>query len=166
MATRAVAVGPCPEIAVGNMVAEVLTALDSIRSRAYELAARRGFAAGRELDDWLAAENELFFVPPACLQESAAGYILTVPAAGFNPERIVVSVEPRCVTIWGKSLTSREAPAAEAGVDRREMFCRYRLPQAVVAEAATATCAAGQLTVNLPRLREPLEADLERPAGA
>jgi hypothetical protein len=31
----------------------------SIAAAAYEMAARRGFAPGRELDDWLTAEREV-----------------------------------------------------------------------------------------------------------
>jgi Protein of unknown function (DUF2934) len=31
----------------------------SIAAAAYEMAARRGFASGHELDDWLAAEREV-----------------------------------------------------------------------------------------------------------
>jgi len=40
----------------------------SIAAMAYEMAARRGFAPGRELDDWLAAENEVDarFLGEAC----------------------------------------------------------------------------------------------------
>jgi hypothetical protein len=35
-----------------------------IAARAYELASRRGFAPGRELEDWLEAERQIEFGPP------------------------------------------------------------------------------------------------------
>jgi hypothetical protein len=35
-----------------------------IAARAHELASRRGFVPGRELEDWLEAERQLEFGPP------------------------------------------------------------------------------------------------------
>jgi Protein of unknown function (DUF2934) len=37
---------------------------DRIAKRAYEIAERRGFSPGHELDDWLAAEREIEAGPP------------------------------------------------------------------------------------------------------
>ena len=37
---------------------------EQIAVRAYELASRRGFAPGNELEDWLQAEREVEFGPP------------------------------------------------------------------------------------------------------
>ncbi len=35
-----------------------------IAARAYELASRRGFGPGREIEDWLEAERQIVFGPP------------------------------------------------------------------------------------------------------
>ena len=47
------------EVRVGSLLAEVQRAADSIRQRAYELAAARDFAGGQDLDDWLKAERQV-----------------------------------------------------------------------------------------------------------
>ena len=103
MATKSAAAKPHMEVTIGSLIDEIQSAVDSICRRAYELAAERGFAAGYDLDDWLKAENELFLVPGSELTETATEYILDTSVAGFTPEQIAVSVEPQCVTVWGKA---------------------------------------------------------------
>jgi len=157
------------EVRVGTLLEMVRRAADSIRQRAYELAAERGFTGGHELDDWLQAENELFLVPASELKETETGYILVAAVAGFEPDEIAVSVEPQCVTVWGKNAGSVEAlPEAEREPEAggKEMFCQYPLPHQVEAERAKAIYDFGELTVTLPKRFEPLEADTEQPAAA
>jgi HSP20 family molecular chaperone IbpA len=169
MATKIAATKHYPEVTIGNLLAEVQRAMDSICQRAYEFAAERGFATGHDLDDWLKAESELFFVPASELTETATEYILNASVAGFKPDQITVSAEPQCVTVWGKAPASRgnlpeEEAEPEAGT--RELFCQYRLPHAVVVERVKAIYDSGRLTVTLPKQSEPVEADMEQPAAA
>ncbi len=157
------------EVTIGSLLEEVQTAVDRIRRRAYELAAERGFAAGHDLDDWLKAENELFFVPACEIEETETEYNLKASVPGFSPDQIAVCVEPQSVTVWGKTAMSGEV-LGEAGtgsdVGGKEMFCQYRLPQEVEAERAKAFCDAEELIVTLPKRSEPFEADTEQPAAA
>lgn len=48
-----------PTVEANALTAELATREERIRFAAYLLAERRGFAAGCELDDWLAAEKEV-----------------------------------------------------------------------------------------------------------
>jgi HSP20 family molecular chaperone IbpA len=144
-------------VVVGSRIEEVRRAADSIRQRAYELAVERGFAGDHDLDDWLKAENELFFVPASELRETETQYSLNVSVPGFSPHQIAVSVEPQSVAVWGGAATSD---------GRKELFCQYRLPHAVVVERAKAFYDSGELTVILPKRPEPREADTEQPAAA
>ena len=169
MATKVAVAKRYTEVTIGSLLEEVQRAVDRICWRAYELAAERGFAAGHDLDDWLKAENELFFVPACELKETETEYSLKVSVPGFRPDQIAVTVEPQSVTVWGKTVTSGEVlPEAvekpEAG--SKEMFCQYRLPHEVDVERAKALCDSGELTVILPKRFEPLEADAEQPAAA
>jgi HSP20 family molecular chaperone IbpA len=161
MATRNAVAKLHTEVTIGTLFDEIQRAVDSICRRAYEFAAERGFATGHDLGDWLKAENELFFVPPADLKETETHYILTAPVAGFKPEQIAVSVDPKCVTVWGKAPTTAKSKAGS-----RELFCQYRLPHAVLVESAKATYASEELTVTLPKRSEPQEADVDQPAAA
>lgn len=169
MATKSVVAKRYTEVIIENLLEEVQGAVDSICRRAYEFSAERGFAGGHDLDDWLKAENELFFVPPSDLKETETEYILKASVSGFKPDQITVNVEPQCVTVRGKAATGRaDLPEAEAeaAAGSREMFCQYRLPHAVVVERAKASYDSGELTVTLPKRTEPLEADTEQPAAA
>lgn len=147
------------EVTAGSLAEDARIAVDRIYGRAYELAAERGFAVGRELDDWLQAVNELFLVPASELIDARTQYILRVSVPGFKPEQITVSVEPQYVTIWGKA-TGGEVP------ESKDLFCQRRLPHPVVAANATAVYDAGELTVTCPKRSEPLEADIDRPVAA
>lgn len=146
------------EVRVGSVLAEVQRAADYIRQRAFELAAARGFAGGHDLDDWLEAEKELFYVPASGLRETEAEYTLNVSVTAFQPHQIVVSVEPQSVTVWGG------AAASEAR--SKELFCQYRLFHEVVVEKARAFYDSGELAVTLPKRSQPGEADTEQPSAA
>jgi HSP20 family molecular chaperone IbpA len=169
MATKSAIVKPYTEVTIGSLLEEVQRAVDSICRKAYEFASKRGFATGHDLDDWLKAENELFFVPASELTETATEYILNASVAGFKPEQLTVSAEPQCVTVWGKAPTSQEdlpGGQAEFQAGSRELFCQYRLPHAVVVENVKAFYDSEKLTVTLPKQSEPREADTEQPAAA
>ena len=169
VATKCVARKRSTELNIGSLLEEVQTAAGSIRRRAYELAAERGFAGGQVLDDWLKAENELFFVPVSRLMETDTEYTLTASVAGFRPDQIAVSVEPQSVTVWGKaSMRPEGLPDAGAGSEAgsREMFCQYRLPHTVAVERAKAHYESEEVTVILPKRSEPREAGAEQPAAA
>ncbi len=158
----------CVELHLGTQLEEVRTAAGSIRRRAYELAAERGFAGGQDLDDWLKAENELFFVPVCRLMETDAAYTFNALAPGFKPDRILVCVEPQSVAVWGAAARLEDLPDAgmrsEAG--GREMFCQYRLPHAVDVDSAIALYEHEEVTVILPKRSEPREAGIEQPVAA
>jgi HSP20 family molecular chaperone IbpA len=169
MATKSAVAKLHTEVTIGSLIDEVQSAVDSICRQAYEFAAQRGFAAGHDLDDWLKAENELFLVPASELTETATEYILDASVADFEPEQIAVSVEPQCVTVWGKASMS-PTDLAEGQVERevggRELFCQYRLRHPVVIERVRAVYESEKLRVTLPKQSEPPEADTERPGAA
>jgi Protein of unknown function (DUF2934) len=60
--TRRASAPPKPTIARAHDIATIPTEHD-IASRAYELFVARGGEHGRDWDDWLSAERELFPVP-------------------------------------------------------------------------------------------------------
>ncbi len=173
MAAKSVVANSYTEVAIGSLFDDVQRAVDSICRRAYEFAAERAFAVGHDLDDWLKAENELFFVPASEFTETETEYTLKLAASGFKPDQIAVSAEPQCVTVWGKSAIGQvDLPdtKAESQADgNKEMFCQYRLPHPVVVENAKAFYESGDMTVTLPKRSEPQEADTEhteQPAAA
>jgi len=67
--------------------------VESIRARAFELFARRGFGGGHELEDWLAAEREICW-PVSELVEQERAFTLDVALPGFEAGDIAVTASP------------------------------------------------------------------------
>jgi len=171
MGTKAALAKCCgTEVTIGNLLGKVERSVDSICRRAYEFALDREFARGHDVDDWLKAENELFFVPASELRETETEYILKLQVAGFRPEHIAVSAEPRCITVWGTAATSREdlpdAGDDSEAADSKEMFFQSRLPHSVMVENAKAYFDSGELTVTLPKRTAPQVIETEQAVAA
>src|SRR3989442_1547832 len=81
-----------------------------IRQRAYEISVSRGHA-GREVEDWLAAESEIISVLPVELSEKADAFLVRIPVAGVDPEDIEVLTTSDQVLIKAGS-HSHEAESA------------------------------------------------------
>src|SRR5579862_3730851 len=90
--------------AASRSVVDTLEEVSSaIQRRAFELFKDRGCEPGRDLEDWLQAEKELFFVPPAEVSESAKGFRMTISAPGFNASDIEVIARPRELLVEARS---------------------------------------------------------------
>jgi HSP20 family molecular chaperone IbpA len=72
---------------------EVGKAFDAIRHKAFELFDRRGRKPGLEIEDWLAAERELFNVPEAEMSETDTEFRFAVSVNGFEESDIHVTAE-------------------------------------------------------------------------
>ena len=80
--------------------------LARVQRRAYELFAGRGFADGRDLEDWITAEREVCW-PAIELSEQDRNYVLSVALPGFTAEQVSVTVTPREVIVHGNAKTER-----------------------------------------------------------
>ena len=74
---------------------------DDIARQAFEMLESNGRTFGRDLEDWLKAEGELFH--PVHMTLTEAGDTLEVKAEvpGFSEKELEISVEPRRLTIAG-----------------------------------------------------------------
>lgn len=141
--------------------AEVGELMESIRRRAFELFTDRGFVAGHELDDWLAAEREVCW-PPAELEETDDRFEFEVALAGFEPEEVAVTVTPRELIVKAvHEATQEEGPEPRRKQTRwsmfrsNEVYRRIELPQAIEVGKVTARLRNGLLVVAMPKAREP-----------
>lgn len=128
--------------------------LGSIRSRAYELCAQRGFKDGSALDDWFRAEHEISW-PAAELAEDDKGYQLKVALPGYSAREIEVTVTPQEIIISAASARRETAkqPEPAKGIVRwsefrRDQVCRrIEFPNAIDTNQVTAALEDGLLTV-------------------
>ncbi|MFI4868161.1 MAG: Hsp20 family protein [Steroidobacterales bacterium] len=138
--------------------AAVNALLQSIRSRAYELCAQRGFKDGSAWDDWFKAEREICW-PAAELVEDDRGYQLKVALPGYSAREIDVTVTPQEIIISAASAkqASAKQPESAKGVIRWSQFrsnqvCRrIELPNAVDTNQVSAALEDGLLTVKAAR---------------
>ena len=123
--------------------AEVDQLLQAVQRRAYELFEERGYAAGCDLDDWLAAERELCG-PDLEVTEDETGFRLEVPVGGFERGDLDVTATPYELVVR----------ASRHGGEPRAMLRRVQLATPVEVEAVTATLKDGRLILTAPKAPE------------
>jgi HSP20 family protein len=130
--------------------------METVRQRAYDLFAARGFEPGHELDDWLAAEDEVLGWPAAELVETDSEFEMDLTLPGFQPGDIEVFAEPDCVTVHAAAEkeaedTSEHVLWTEFG--RNEVFRKVTFPAEVDLPRVKAELDNGLLRVHAPKAR-------------
>ena len=131
--------------------------LDRVRDRAYSLFCTRGGGDGHALEDWLAAEHEIFW-PEAELAEEDGEFELSVALPGFGPDEVHVTATPRELIIKAAHLTKLEKQDEDtqgrvhwSGIRREDVFRRVELPADVDVAKISAELDRGVLTVDAPK---------------
>jgi HSP20 family molecular chaperone IbpA len=136
------------------LLQEIEDVFGRIRKRAYELFSRRGATPGSDLEDWLAAERDIFNVPASELKETERDYTLDVAATGFEPNEIKVAVEPGSITIRAKAERKQERRGQKTVYsewEAKEMFRRFDLADPINPDTVKANLDSGMLHVVMPK---------------
>jgi HSP20 family protein len=72
---------------------------DRVMRRAYEIFENNGGFFGRDLDDWLQAEQELFWKPALELRETDEGLLLEAAISGVDPKDLNIEVTPEDIVL-------------------------------------------------------------------
>ena len=128
-----------------------------IAKRAHELFTFRGFENGHDLDDWFAAERELLVPSRLEVKDGEREYTATLDVPGFDPPDITVQIDGNEVVVTGeqhKETEKKEDKGATIYSEKtaKELYRRFELPTAVVADKATATLNRGVLELKLPKV--------------
>ena len=126
-----------------------------IAQRAYEIFEARGCVHGNDRGDWFLAESEL--LTPAKFHLSESGEQLTAHAEvpGFHRQEIKVSLEPRRLSISGKTEPLQNQESEKHPHSHRHaqlMFHVIDLPCEVDTSKAKATFINGRLDVVMPKV--------------
>ena len=137
--------------------AEIDEIAERIRARAFELFAENGFLEGRDVEDWLAAEQEICWSVSELIEESDK-FILKIALAGFEPDEIDLTANPREIIIKAAHSTEIEEPDEKDGSDVRwsefrndDIYRRVELPVDIRVEDITAELKRGLLTIEAPK---------------
>lgn len=133
---------------------KVEEALDAIRRRAFELFEKRGCAAGADVDDWLQAEKDLFFIPHAEVNESQKGFRVMVSVPGFDAGDIDVIALPQELLVEAKTerrLEPRRDNMRAGALESRILYRRFDLTVPIETDKVTARIDEGSLTIEAPK---------------
>jgi len=142
----------------GGVLTSVENLFRKIKERAYSLFEKRGQTDGKDIEDWLAAERELLWSPPAELTESEDEFHIRVAVPGFEEKNIEVTATPEAVFVKAEASTE-EKKENEGTVftefGERTLFRRVDLPEPADLDRSTATLSSGLLTVTAKKASRP-----------
>ena len=125
---------------------KVEKALAAVRQRAYELFEKRGGAPGGDMEDWLQAERDLFFIPEAEVTEDEKGITVRMAAPGFEAADIEVIALPRELLVEAKVVKTDEK-----GSESKCLYRRFELAAPIDTEKIRAVMDNGRLTIEAPK---------------
>lgn len=128
-----------------------------ISDRAYALFQQRGCQDGHAMEDWMAAEAELFRNVPCEVAEKGNEVMVRIETPGFNERELDVRLDEDKVYIIGhgeKIVRSSTNVHALDERDTRDIFRMLALPAKVDPAFATANLNQGVLTIFAPKAAE------------
>jgi len=93
--------------------------LQEVRHRAFDYFQQRGELLGNDWEDWLRAEREVLWRPPAEMFENASTIVLRVAVPGFAPKSIQVTATPHSLLIQATETHQHD------GLQDRLHFCEF-----------------------------------------
>jgi HSP20 family molecular chaperone IbpA len=93
--------------------------LQEVRHRAFDYFQQRGEHLGNDWEDWLRAEREVLWRPPAEMFETESAIVLRVAVPGFAPKSIQVTATPHSLLIQGTEMHLHD------GMEDRLHFCEF-----------------------------------------
>jgi HSP20 family molecular chaperone IbpA len=142
------------ETEVPGLFRQLEEVFDSIRQRAYELYEKHGANPGRDLENWLEAERQLIWSPPAEMVETETEYRIRVIAPDFNPGEVKVAATPELLIVEAENRRTRaenDGCVVFTEFARRKLFRRFILPGVIDVGRVTATLGKGELTIIAPK---------------
>jgi len=135
---------------------------DRITRRAYEIFSANGGIFGRDINDWLAAENELVWKPAIELEEKDNEFLLRIAVPGVDPKDINIEVTAEDILVRAdihhehkhehKEEKKGEVHACEFASGN--LFRSIHLPKKIDSEKVKAEFKNGMLTLKAPVAEE------------
>lgn len=151
-----------PAIGSHTLLEEFENLFNQVRERAYSLFQQRGGRGGEcgDLDDWLRAERELLWTPPADVIDKDDQFRIHVAAPGFDAGEIEVTVLPETIVVRAESKQREEKQEGELLVSEfssRKLYRRFDLPAPIDPEKTVAELTKGVLRITAQK-SEPVQA--------
>jgi HSP20 family molecular chaperone IbpA len=127
---------------------------DGVRQRAYGLYERRGAESGHDLENWLDAERQLIWSPPAEMVETETEYRIRVIAPDFHSADVWVTATAKLLIVEGDnhcSCAKNDGRVVFSEFARRKLLRCFTLAHAIDVERVTGTLSRGELTIIAPK---------------
>jgi HSP20 family protein len=133
---------------------ELSRRLEAVREKAFERFMHRGASMGSDLDDWIAAEQEVLGWPAAELKEKNGTYVVDITLPGFTEKEVEVTATPSELIVH--AATKHEATLEDAQVvwsefRSNDVYRRFGFPTAVDTDKVSAHLERGMLKVVAPK---------------
>ncbi len=145
-------------VTIEPLTPSIHTTIDRLREqiavRAYHIGAQRGGEPGHELDDWVAAENELVWKPDLRLEETAHSLRVKFRLPEVRPPDLRLYLDRHTLVLLGE--VRPEEPDEDVRVHGSEfrygqIYRHVLLPVAIEPEKAAARLKDGVLTITLAK---------------
>jgi len=129
---------------------------DRLAQRAYQIFEAKGRTGGRELENWLEAEGQLFEKSSLRITESKEQISVFAEVPDYSPAEIEVDLEPRRITIIGKRehVSSGRAEGARLP-EKSGLLLSMSLPAEIDPDRASARLRKGVLELELKKAASP-----------
>jgi len=147
------------EAAPAGSLEPVYSLFEEVRRRAYELFEERGYAAGREVEDWLRAEWELLWSPRSEVVETDQEIQVRVAAPGMEAKDLQVTATPEWVIVQGAAGRKREKHAGTVRFSEfsgRKLYRRLELPAPIDVETTKTRLEKGILEIRAVKAVAPV----------
>jgi HSP20 family molecular chaperone IbpA len=107
---------------------------DRIMKRAFEIFDGNGHAFGKDLEDWLRAENELVWKPAIEIEEKDKEILLRIATPGVDPKDISIEVTDEDILVRAETRHERKEEKGKVHVcefTSGSMFRSVRLPKRI-----------------------------------
>jgi len=143
--------------ALAPVLEEIKSTFDKIRKRAFEFFERRGGAHGFDVEDWVQAEHDLFWVPQAELVETETEFKIKVSVPGLEAKDLNITVQSAEIVIQGnaekrKEKTEEGSSYSEFGA--KSLYRRFTFPTPIEIGAVTAKIENELLTIVAGKKKE------------
>ena len=155
-------------VSVGELFEHTQDVFNLIAQRAFEIFENRGHVHGNDREDWFLAESELLTPVKFHLSESGERLTARAEVPGFHRQEIKVSLEPRRLSISGKTEPLENQESEKHPHSHRHaqlMFCVIDLPCEVDLSKAKASFNDGRLEVVMPKAAPAKSARVETQPG-
>jgi HSP20 family protein len=140
-----------------SILGELEKLSDKIRQRAFEIFESRGGGDGFAIDDWAAAERDLFRIPESELVEQDGKFEAKLTAPGFEPAEIHVTALPDALVVKASSTHKHDESKGNVRFcefDQKTLFRRFDLPASIDVEKVTANLEKGVLHLTAFKAKE------------